>query len=464
MAGGVRHAPAPGADRRSARPAEVAADSGVPRERARAAGAQGRPAGRRDASGSRPRSSSIPASIPAYLHLGDAAAAAGRPDRRHRDVGALRSTCRPIARTSRSIGSSAPTPTLGTDHRFAELCRRLTAASPREWRARTALARHLLRRRPAGPGARAAVRSARAQPACAGDPPGASGRRCRRSICRSISSRATSRSPGSQCSISTRTSACAAAIGAPSYLAVSALPRVGHVRRGAHHAGHRYRSRDSGRPRRLTACRDRPSPAARRAHGRHRHRQVSLSRGVRRGSAHPSSTPTCWRATRVAPGTPGLERVVAPVRCRRARHRRRAGPRRARPASSSGTRTRGATSRRSCTRRVYAAIRSWFDELSWRTARQPRSPTSRCSTKPTTRATSTASSSRPAVRDEQQRRVMARDGLSARPRREQRIAAQIADRRQAPARRLRHRHERDVRAETERQVAEDVGEHCERQG
>jgi hypothetical protein len=33
VAGGVRHAAAPGADRRPARSAEVAADSGVPRER-----------------------------------------------------------------------------------------------------------------------------------------------------------------------------------------------------------------------------------------------------------------------------------------------------------------------------------------------------------------------------------------------------------------------------------------------
>ena len=32
---------------------------------------------------------------------------------------------------------------IGSEYRFAELCRKLTAASPREWRARTALSRHL---------------------------------------------------------------------------------------------------------------------------------------------------------------------------------------------------------------------------------------------------------------------------------------------------------------------------------
>ena len=32
---------------------------------------------------------------------------------------------------------------LGSEPRFADLCRKLTAASPREWRARAALARHL---------------------------------------------------------------------------------------------------------------------------------------------------------------------------------------------------------------------------------------------------------------------------------------------------------------------------------
>ena len=32
---------------------------------------------------------------------------------------------------------------MGVESRFADLCRKLTAASPREWRARAALARHL---------------------------------------------------------------------------------------------------------------------------------------------------------------------------------------------------------------------------------------------------------------------------------------------------------------------------------
>jgi lipopolysaccharide biosynthesis regulator YciM len=83
--------------------------------------------------------------IPAYLHLGDAQARSG-------DLPAA------IATWERSIGVSHDRAhlalerlerayaTAGMDHRFAELCRKLTSTSPREWRARTALARHLSKR------------------------------------------------------------------------------------------------------------------------------------------------------------------------------------------------------------------------------------------------------------------------------------------------------------------------------
>ncbi len=86
-----------------------------------------------------------PGVVSTYLHLGDAQAKQGdltaavatweraidvAPDRAYLALDRLES-----AYTA-----------AGTDHRFAELCVRLTAASPREWRARTALARHLANR------------------------------------------------------------------------------------------------------------------------------------------------------------------------------------------------------------------------------------------------------------------------------------------------------------------------------
>ncbi|MEO8070252.1 MAG: tetratricopeptide repeat protein [Acidobacteriota bacterium] len=84
-----------------------------------------------------------PIVTPAYLHLGDAQAQQGdlptaiatweraiemSPDRAYLALDRLK---RAYA-------------TLNFDRRFAELCRKLTEESPREWRARTALARHLI--------------------------------------------------------------------------------------------------------------------------------------------------------------------------------------------------------------------------------------------------------------------------------------------------------------------------------
>jgi lipopolysaccharide biosynthesis regulator YciM len=78
---------------------------------------------------------------PAYLHLGDAKSQQGNPG------GAIATWERCIAvspdrahlalaRLERAYA------TMGSGERFAELCDRLTRASPRDWRARTALARH----------------------------------------------------------------------------------------------------------------------------------------------------------------------------------------------------------------------------------------------------------------------------------------------------------------------------------
>ena len=80
--------------------------------------------------------------IPAYLHLGDVRVQLGdlpgaveiweraidvSPDRAYLALSRLEDAYH----------------TLGVAHRYADLCRRLTASSPREWRARAALARHV---------------------------------------------------------------------------------------------------------------------------------------------------------------------------------------------------------------------------------------------------------------------------------------------------------------------------------
>jgi len=80
--------------------------------------------------------------VPAYLHLGDVKAKQGdvpggmaiwersievSPDRAYLALDRLEQAYAGM----------------GASHRFAELCRKLTAAAPREWRARLALARHI---------------------------------------------------------------------------------------------------------------------------------------------------------------------------------------------------------------------------------------------------------------------------------------------------------------------------------
>jgi lipopolysaccharide assembly protein B len=80
--------------------------------------------------------------LPAYVHLGDVRTHMGDP------AGAARiweesldvSPDRAYLALDRLENIYAA---LGGDERFAQLCRRLIAATPREWRARAALARHL---------------------------------------------------------------------------------------------------------------------------------------------------------------------------------------------------------------------------------------------------------------------------------------------------------------------------------
>jgi lipopolysaccharide biosynthesis regulator YciM len=83
--------------------------------------------------------------IPAYLHLGDAQSQLG-------DLAAATATWeQSIAvapdRAYLSLGRLEQAyATLGQSERFAERCRALTRAAPREWRARAALAKHLSHR------------------------------------------------------------------------------------------------------------------------------------------------------------------------------------------------------------------------------------------------------------------------------------------------------------------------------
>jgi len=80
--------------------------------------------------------------VPAYLHLGDVKLKQGDVDgaiaiwERSIDVSPDRSYLA-LGRLEKAYADQ------GASHRFAELCRRLGAAAPREWRARVALARHL---------------------------------------------------------------------------------------------------------------------------------------------------------------------------------------------------------------------------------------------------------------------------------------------------------------------------------
>ncbi len=80
--------------------------------------------------------------IPAYLHLGDVReregdmAGAAAIWEKAIDVSPDRAYLA-LARLERVYG------TLGSTTRYADLCRRLSAATPRDWRARMALARHL---------------------------------------------------------------------------------------------------------------------------------------------------------------------------------------------------------------------------------------------------------------------------------------------------------------------------------
>ena len=80
--------------------------------------------------------------IPAYVHLGDVRVQQGDPSgaatiwERSIDVSPDRAYLA-LERLERVYTD------LGADSRFVDLCRKLTAATPREWRARAALARHL---------------------------------------------------------------------------------------------------------------------------------------------------------------------------------------------------------------------------------------------------------------------------------------------------------------------------------
>ena len=162
--------------------------------------------------------------------------------------------------------------TLGAPERFSQLCRKLIASNPQDWRARLALARHLespgRRARSAG----AAVRSARAQSSCADRAPGhlagALAPRIR------AHARAAVRRAHPACGL-LHGSAHLHAVPLSQHraaLAVPALPRMEHVRRRSDCAGERTR-----RTRRLT-WRTRSSSADLRCDDPRSHRRVVAAR------------------------------------------------------------------------------------------------------------------------------------------------------------------------------------------
>ena len=104
----------------------------------------------------------------------------------------------------------------GEPDRFLDLCRRLVASRPQNWRARLALGGALANRGELRAGARSAARGAQPQPARADRARGDLGDAAARSTSTAPRSSATCGTPRTPSSSSTRTSACAAAIAAPS--------------------------------------------------------------------------------------------------------------------------------------------------------------------------------------------------------------------------------------------------------
>ena len=307
MAGGVRHAPAPGAARRPARSAEVAVDPRVPRERAGPAGDEaGRP-GRRRRAGSRRRSSST--------------AASSRPTCTWATCARSRATSPgAIAIWERAIDVSPDRAYLALDRleRAYADARAPTSDSPICAAAHRGVAARMARARGAGAAPVRRAASPRRRSSCCSKRSSTtrtrsrfirrSGTRCRRSTCRGISSRATSRSRASRSSTSTRTCACAAAIAAPS---CSGSART--ATNGTRSSKSASRRRPTPRPRFPPAwsrAMSRP-PAARRAHRRHRHRQVLLPAQVRGARRRRPSTPTCSRTGPSRRARPASTAVVA---------------------------------------------------------------------------------------------------------------------------------------------------------
>ena len=107
-------------------------------------------------------------------------------------------------------------PKAGDATRFAALCRQLIAANAQDWRARLALARHLVEPRRRGRGARAALRGARSTIRTRSRCTRRSGRRCRAAPAAASGRSLRRSSPATRSSISIRTSACGAAIAARS--------------------------------------------------------------------------------------------------------------------------------------------------------------------------------------------------------------------------------------------------------
>ena len=155
-----------------------------------------------------------------------------------------------------------------------------------------------------------------------------------------------------------------------------------------------------------------PASAPGRAHRRHRHREVVLPRSIRARSALRRSTPTCW------PATPWRPAVAASTPSSLASAPRCAAP----TARSIARRSARIVFADAAARRdleaivhpiVYAAIRDWFERLARARADRGRHRGRAAALRDRPRrATSIASSSPPAGRSNSSRALMARNLLS----------------------------------------------------
>ena len=386
--------------------------------------------------------------VPAYLHLGDVKLKRGDMPgamaiwERSIDVSPDRAYLA-LDRLERAYDS------LGASHRFPDLCRKLTAAAPREWRARVALARHLTGLGQPSRSLELLFDALEHNPHALAIHQAIWNTLSLLDLPKLLVARYIEITRESVFYLDPHVCMRCRYRSTELLLAVPALPRVEHVRRGAHHPGDRHRGGDSGEPRAdLVNHRLRPRRGLRRGRpDRSGSRSLAASRPGSRTvsidssrSARRRSTPTCsparpWRQA-VAASTPSSLASAPPFAVPTAR--------------STARRSRSIVFADAAARRdleaivhpiVYAAIRDWFERAG--AARRPRRSVAIADVPLLYETGHESDFDRVVVaycRPEQQlARLMARNRLSEADARA-RIDEPDADRREGRARRLRHRH------------------------